>query len=1314
MRKRLLCFCYAVILLFSSLGITPSTVKAANVLYKDDTCIMEYETISQWDSGYNMNIIISNIGEESIVDWAFELQTSDNINNLWNASYETGDNGYKIYAYDWNKNIDPGATVIIGYTANCSGNEMDVPSINAENVIITTNSMSSDNTNNVYSEQKFEVNYEVVDSWQDASNIKVTIRNLSNEPIHNWGLRFISSDAYENIYNGIETGEGDVHLIKNAGWNQDIPANGTVEFGFTQRYDSIIDIPAEFELVSTEKIVADTDYSIDIIKQSENGDISTVQLVIENLSDKVIEDWSLKLQSNFEILDIWNGEVISQNTNVIELQNASYAQNILPGESCFVGMHITCAEKEINISNCTLTEVEPSAEIQKSENKISEVYFDTYSIAAKENVSCKVWAKTSSEENAELKVYKKDGSDWIYVADLFDSGEMNLHGDEIENDGIYSNSLSLYEANVGIIQYKFSLVCGGIERESVIEEIEVVESISRVEFDKYLSDTENMMNDIQEYMSAITYVYGETVDNLVTYIEEKNSTSGDIISVESINGSAIKVIFVNGLEFYIQFSDKSDMKTMIRGGGSNATGNIPDAIEIATTKSRNILYWAPFDTEWGEADETESIINIVNESAYSEDFDIASDAAADVESLKRIDNYGLVILATHGIGGEWIVTGEKVTSDSQYLKEIANKQVGVYYDYDPSNNSYESYYMVNDKWFLGNVKNSLPDSIIINNSCESSMTDTLWNAFKNLGAKTYYGNSGAITNYYATMKCSYLVNKLVLDKEITGDASEASLDAYYNNGAAFIVRGQGNLTLTNSISNACFESGLRYWVTQGDCRALNKLGNIKPTEGKYMGMISTGIGYTMKGGAITQRVDVPQDATCLYFDWNFLSAEFLEFINSSFDDPFEITIKCTDDKQNEEVIFRKSVNTLADDFGATRTNAGELVCISPSVQINGYNDIWMTDWQSEVVDISKYAGKSITLTFGVTNAADTAYPSAVLLDNVHLDCEYGSSDYYKEVEDSKVISPNSNGKSYILYTEPFADKFGYFQEYLKYMNGYTDESQVETKLIKEEEEFVEYWNNMTPGNGTSTIDNVVILMHGNYYAIIIEDGLDDTNSAYLPGIDPENLTTCVDGKVGTDYHATYIGNLKRQNIKTINLYSCNAGLLDAINVEKEKALSSVTGHSSEKYLIEGNVAQAFLQSQNVDVVTAYDGSVGFNSDNSPRLSYAEGHYVGWLNELATVRKIVPYRYSSTMPAEYIASTLIKDSVNIANKKGIMPNGEVLYSGNIAVYEYFEGYTHEVNSSSGVMFSTIVPLKYEVEVDMEKNTQTRKTNISSVA
>jgi len=57
-----------------------------------------------------------------------------------------------------------------------------------------------------------------------------------------------------------------------------------------------------------------------------------------------------------------------------------------------------------------------------------------------------------------------------------------------------------------------------------------------------------------------------------------------------------------------------------------------------------------------------------------------------------------------------------------------------------------------------------------------------------------------------------------------------------------------------------------------------------------MGIISTGLGYTLEHGELKQRIFIPEYANKLIFDWNVLSEEFLEWIGSRYDDPFVVTI----------------------------------------------------------------------------------------------------------------------------------------------------------------------------------------------------------------------------------------------------------------------------------------------------------------------------------------------------------------------------------------------------------------------------------------
>jgi chitinase len=93
---------------------TGNIVKIANTLSATAT----YETTSDWDSGYNGEIDITNTGTTTILPWelSFELPTS--ISDLWNGTVasQTG-NAYVVDNPSWGDAIDPGQTVSIGFGA---------------------------------------------------------------------------------------------------------------------------------------------------------------------------------------------------------------------------------------------------------------------------------------------------------------------------------------------------------------------------------------------------------------------------------------------------------------------------------------------------------------------------------------------------------------------------------------------------------------------------------------------------------------------------------------------------------------------------------------------------------------------------------------------------------------------------------------------------------------------------------------------------------------------------------------------------------------------------------------------------------------------------------------------------------------------------------------------------------------------------------------------------------------------------------------------------------------------------------------------
>lgn len=73
---------------------------------------------------------------------------------------------------------------------------------------------------------------------------------------------------------------------------------------------------------------------------------------------------------------------------------------------------------------------------------------------------------------------------------------------------------------------------------------------------------------------------------------------------------------------------------------------------------------------------------------------------------------------------------------------------------------------------------------------------------------------------------------------------------------------------------------------------------------------------------------------------------------------------------------------------------------------------------------------------------DTAYPTAMLLDDIHFNIEEYDSDCYVDMDNFTRGSKtkDSNGKSYIIYTKLFSDEAKKMIKTVKAKNGYSDKS----------------------------------------------------------------------------------------------------------------------------------------------------------------------------------------------------------------------------------------------------------------------------------
>ena len=191
--------------------------------------------------------------------------------------------------------------------------------------------------------------------------------------------------------------------------------------------------------------------------------------------------------------------------------------------------------------------------------------------------------------------------------------------------------------------------------------------------------------------------------------------------------------------------------------------------------------------------------------------------------------------------------------------------------------------------------------------------------------------------------------------------------------------------LPSADANLSLESDTTGYVCSGDCAVISTpFGGISATNGTKVAVITSansplvGTQASIKNttslissGAIT----VPPGMTHLSFDYKFISAEFMEFIGSTFDDTFLTSIIGPNGYYAD---ITDSVNLIGEN------TPGILFATAfPGMPDTGDSFAGETPWITETIDVSAL-GSPIYVTFIASDVGDTIYSSVVVLDNLRF------------------------------------------------------------------------------------------------------------------------------------------------------------------------------------------------------------------------------------------------------------------------------------------------------------------------------------------
>jgi len=253
------------------------------------------------------------------------------------------------------------------------------------------------------------------------------------------------------------------------------------------------------------------------------------------------------------------------------------------------------------------------------------------------------------------------------------------------------------------------------------------------------------------------------------------------------------------------------------------------------------------------------------------------------------------------------------------------------------------------------------------------------------GASAVTGFTGSVTSAFAARAAGAFFERLMTEGRDAGGAYGLGTQDPDHPGSWFRLFGARGLWVSDSaILNESFEFGdLTAWGQSGDGRVITRLGGATPVQGKFMGIISTGLGYTVSTGAVDQHFCLQPGARTLSFFWKYYSEEFQEFCGTRYQDTFKAEL-WTGDRKHE--IVNLAVDDLCPPIPDKCPACGSKAVGLKRADINfDVGDTFMTDWQKAELDVSHLVGNEpvpVTLRFYCTDKGDSIYDTAVLVDGV--------------------------------------------------------------------------------------------------------------------------------------------------------------------------------------------------------------------------------------------------------------------------------------------------------------------------------------------
>ncbi|MHC4945749.1 MAG: choice-of-anchor L domain-containing protein [Planctomycetota bacterium] len=596
------------------------------------------------------------------------------------------------------------------------------------------------------------------------------------------------------------------------------------------------------------------------------------------------------------------------------------------------------------------------------------------------------------EDSVKLFKVNASGQTVQELGRMYDDGNLD-HGDDIKGDGVFSAKTNFIEPKSGDVHLR--AIARTNEKGAKVDAYTKIFVLSVVDpiADAVVADAVSVQEQAQDkyYDDAAVMSEEKALESTVNWLKKQAGVEDASVT----SSGDIWIEFTSGLSGLVHCGgDKEEGGSSSTKMPSNRNALVPDiAVDLQTTgampmagpnppkntdpnavlNTKAILY-APYHTQfsgWGTEflDSLNTRLNNVKKPKFKTTY--LKNGAASVDALAGLTGYGLIVFHCHGgvdsKGNVILSTGEvfSLASYKKHALKYLTKQLTIVTIHGKS------------KWaflpkFITSLPGTFPKSIVYAGACSSSKTSSMSSAFLSKNANTYFGFNQTVYGWFDKKMADQLFPKLIDQNKTTGESFTPNQHDTHTPAAYFTMAGNAKAYFKVGLINGDFELGdLTGWTKNGDGRVISQLGYIIPWEKSFMGIISTGLGYTTDSGSISQEFWVDPDNTTLTLKWNFLSEEFMEYVGSQYQDFFQVRI--IDEQGDGTTIFYKAIDDIANGYSLTH--------VSPGIVFDK-GDVYATGWVFSQHSLLQWADQNVTLELSCGDVGDSIYDTAVLLDAI--------------------------------------------------------------------------------------------------------------------------------------------------------------------------------------------------------------------------------------------------------------------------------------------------------------------------------------------